>query len=91
MAGDFAVLDHGFAADDGVDGPAFDLEAFIGAVITALLEDVVGDGDVFVGVPKCEVGVGANGDGALLRVHAIQFGVVGGCEGDKTVEVYTPP
>ena len=56
-------------------------------VVAALLQDVVGDGDVFIGVPKGQVGVRANGDGALLRVHAVKLGVVGGRQCDKAIEV----
>src|SRR3954462_7170720 len=61
-----AVFDDGFAAGEDGFGLAFDLPAFEEAVVAVHVVGLGADRALFVGVEDDDVGVGADGDGALL-------------------------
>lgn len=63
--------------------------AFVGAVVNVhVVRDGVVDADGLMAmrVEDDEVGITTDGDCAFTRVHAEQFGDVGGCDGDELLE-----
>src|SRR5262245_3666538 len=85
-----AVGHHYLPSQDHRRRPALDLPALPGRIVPdvqvghaqRLLDGRIDDGDV---------GVAANGDGALLRIEAQQLGGVGGGDGRVILERHPPP
>ena len=71
-------------------GVALHLPALEGAVIHVLVQGLVGERHLFVGVEDHQVGVAAHGDGALARVEAEELGRGGGAHLDEAVEGEPP-
>lgn len=77
-AGERLSINDGRATQDDAHGPALDLKTFIGCVIGAVMQDVVGDGHLLRRIPEGNIGIRADRDRALLRIEAILLGMIGG-------------
>src|SRR3546814_5996709 len=74
LAVDLALVPHHLAARQRHGGPADHVPALIRRVVGVVVQDALGDPYLLLGVPDHAVGVGADRDGALLRVDAEQPG-----------------
>src|SRR5207249_1896032 len=84
-ADEFAGVDDGTAAGEDGFGGAFGPDAFEHGVVHAHVMGFRTDDFFVMGIENDQIGVGADGDGAFLRIKAEEFCGRGGDELDKTI------
>src|SRR6056300_455134 len=66
------IRDH-LAAQNSLDRPTGDLEPLVWCVVGAVMQNILRDRLAHFGIPQREVGVTADRDGTLLRIHPIEL------------------
>src|SRR5215470_9016048 len=81
-----AVEDNRLSPDHDRHRPARHLQALVGCVVRAVVQNLLADGGLAVGVPDGDVGVGADGNSALAWMQPVHLGVIGGAQGHEVIE-----
>ena len=86
----FALVEYQPAAEDRLQRPAGDFEAFPRRVVRPVMEDFLPDGLLSLWIPNHQIGVGADCDRSFLWIKPIHLRVIRRRERDELFKRNTP-